>query len=140
MMQEFSFGIVPLQQVEEGLRVLLIFHQKGRHWSFPKGHKDPGETDLETAIRELKEETGLVIDKIIPNISYREKYTFYKFHEQVCKTVCYYPALVKGVLELQAEEILDAKWLPIEEAIEHLTFSESKEICRKISFLDLKSL
>ena len=133
MIEEFSCGIVPLLQTEEGLRILLILHQKGKHWSFPKGHKDPGETDLETATRELKEETGLEIEKLIPDTFYTEQYTFYKFHEQVRKTVCYYPAFVKGTLELQVEEILEAKWLSISEAIQHLTFNEAKEICRKVA-------
>ena len=31
-------------------------------WSFPKGHQEKGETDIETAIRETKEETGLDVE------------------------------------------------------------------------------
>ena len=132
MKKEFSFGVIPLQENEKGVFVLLIFHKGGKHWSFPKGHKDPGESDLETATRELKEETGLDIEKYLSEDPYMESYTFYKLHEKVFKTVSYYPAFVTGELKLQPEEILDAKWLPIQEAIAHLTFKEAKVICQKV--------
>ncbi len=134
--KESSYGVIPLQKTEKGnVQVLLIFHKGGKHWSFPKGRKDPGETDLETAVRELKEETGLEIDQYLSKVPYMESYTFYKFQEKVLKTVSYYPAFVKGTLKLQEEEILDARWIPIGEAIHHLTFKEAKAICQKVSEL-----
>ena len=133
--KEFSFGVIPLQNTEKGTFVLLIFHKGGKHWSFPKGHKEPGETDLETASRELKEETGLDIERYLSEDPYMESYTFYSFHEKILKTVSYYPAFVKGDLKLQPEEILDARWLPIEEAVNQLTFKEAKVICQKVAEL-----
>jgi 8-oxo-dGTP pyrophosphatase MutT (NUDIX family) len=48
--------------------VLLVHGRLSNKWSFPKGHCKRGETDLETATRELYEETGLTLD---------EKYTSY---------------------------------------------------------------
>jgi bis(5'-nucleosidyl)-tetraphosphatase len=139
MKREYSFGIVPLKQLENVSHVLLIFHKGGRHWSFPKGRKDPGETDLETAKRELKEETGLDVDVLLSDVPYVETYNFYKFHEKVHKTVAYYPALVVGDLCLQPEEILDAKWVPLKEAVHFLTFKEAKEICLQVSKLLAKT-
>lgn len=139
MMRDYSFGIVPLKREGKDVFILLIFHTKGKHWSFPKGHKDLNETDLETAKRELKEETGLEVDSLLLDVPYVESYTFYKFHEKVHKTVSYYPALVTGELCLQPEEILDAKWVPIEEAIHYLTFKETKDICLQVSKLLAKS-
>lgn len=133
MKSEYSFGIIPLKQLEGVTHVLLIFHKGGRHWSFPKGHKDPEETDLETAKRELKEETGLDVALLLSDEPYRESYHFYKFHEKVHKTVVYYPALVEGELCLQPEEILDAKWVPLEKAVHFLTFKEAKEICLQVA-------
>ena len=59
MKQEHSCGIVPLKKEGTDIYVLLIVHKGGRHWGFPKGHKDPGETDLQTA------EPAIVIDAIL---------------------------------------------------------------------------
>ena len=45
-------------------KVLLLRHSSissrgGGHWDFPKGHIDDGETEIQTALRELEEETGI---------------------------------------------------------------------------------
>lgn len=132
---ENSCGIVPLKNEEGRVYVLVIVHKGGKHWGFPKGHKDPGETDLQTAERELKEETGLEIADWVSLNPYVETYTFYKFRNKIRKKVSYFPAFVQGTLCLQQEEIIDARWVPIEHANEHLTFKEAKEICSKVQEL-----
>jgi 8-oxo-dGTP pyrophosphatase MutT (NUDIX family) len=129
MAQEFSYGIVPLREDGGHVEVLLILHRGARYWTFPKGHKNPGETDLETASRELKEETGLEVERYLSSVPYIEKYTFYKFQDKVHKTVAYYPAFVHGSLQLQVEEVLEARWLSLEKALSLLTFPEAREIC-----------
>lgn len=68
MKREYSYGVVPLKLVEKAVFILLIFHKGGKHWGFPKGHKDHQETDLETAKRELKEETGLEIETLLSEV------------------------------------------------------------------------
>jgi bis(5'-nucleosidyl)-tetraphosphatase len=130
--EEESFGIIPLRQENGTWQVLLILHQGGRHWAFPKGHGNPGETALESARRELKEETGLDIEELLQETSLTERYQFHRKREIVVKTVQYFPARVNGSLQLQAEEIRDAKWVPLKEAARHLTFKEAKEMCNKL--------
>jgi bis(5'-nucleosidyl)-tetraphosphatase len=138
IIEDKSYGIIPLRQENEVWQVLLILHQGGRHWAFPKGHGDAGETALDSAKRELKEETGLDIQELLQENPLVEKYQFHRKHEVVIKTVQYFPALVSGKLKLQAEEIRDAKWVPLKEAASHLTFKESKEMCNKlVSFLKI---
>ncbi len=132
MKSEHSCGIVPLKKEKDRIYVLIIVHKGGRHWGFPKGHKDPGETDLQTAERELKEETGLSIVRWVSRTPYVETYTFYKIRQKICKKVSYFPAFVEGDLALQSEEIVDSRWVLIEEADRHLTFKEAKEICAKV--------
>jgi bis(5'-nucleosidyl)-tetraphosphatase len=133
--EESSFGIIPLKEDNGVWFVLLILHQGGRHWAFPKGHGNPGETPLESATRELKEETGLDIQKLLQDTPLMERYQFHRKHEVVIKTVQYFPALVHGKLQLQAEEIRDARWVPLKEAARHLTFKEAKEMCNKLATL-----
>lgn len=43
-------------------RFLLMRHKD--RWDLPKGHVDPGESDMETALREMVEETGIPVDAI----------------------------------------------------------------------------
>jgi bis(5'-nucleosidyl)-tetraphosphatase len=135
--QEHSFGIIPLRQESGTWHVLIILHQGSRHWAFPKGRSNPGETPLESAKRELKEETGLDIEKILREEPLIEKYHFYRKGESVMKTVQYFPALVQGTLLLQEEEIKDAKWVPLKEAVRHLTFKAAQAMCQEL-ILQLK--
>ncbi|MGD0664742.1 MAG: NUDIX domain-containing protein [Rhabdochlamydiaceae bacterium] len=130
--QEASFGIIPLMQMDGIWKVLLILHKGGRHWAFPKGRSNPGETPLESAKRELKEETGLEVEKLLQDEPLSERYEFRRKSEIVVKTVQYFPALVYGEVRLQPEEIQDAKWVPLKEAVRHLTFREAKEMCRML--------
>ncbi|MGH2611992.1 MAG: bis(5'-nucleosyl)-tetraphosphatase [Rhabdochlamydiaceae bacterium] len=131
--QEASFGIIPLQKVDEIWRVLLILHKGGRHWAFPKGRSNPGETPVESAKRELKEETGLTVEKFLQEEPLTERYEFRRKGESVIKTVQYFPAIVSGEVRLQPEEIQDAKWVLLKEAVRHLTFREAKDMCQMLA-------
>lgn len=59
MKEEKSCGAVLLRRESKGLEVLLVRHRNGSHWSFPKGHVEQGEQERQTALREIREETGL---------------------------------------------------------------------------------
>lgn len=131
-MHEESFGIIPLRHFGNQWEVFLILHKHGNHWGFPKGKGDHGEEPLESATRELKEETGLVVEKLLPMEPISEEYSFYRGGKKVRKRVHYFPAIVSGALLLQPEEIRDGKWLPFQEAYFQLTFDEAKKICSKI--------
>ena len=61
MKKEISCGAVIARQTENGREILLIRHVNGGHWAFPKGHMEGNETESETALREIREETGLTV-------------------------------------------------------------------------------
>lgn len=63
-MKRYCF-VVSAYAVREG-RVLLIKHKKLGLWLAPGGHIDEGETPDEAALRELREETGLEADFVVP--------------------------------------------------------------------------
>jgi len=48
-------------------QVLLVYGRKSQKWGFPKGHMEYGETEKETALRELKEETGITLRQNLDN-------------------------------------------------------------------------
>ena len=52
------------------------------HWDFPKGHVEDNETELETATRELQEETGIDNFKLIDNFRHKIIYNIHKNNEE----------------------------------------------------------
>ena len=59
---EKSCGAVVFYNGKSNTRILLVKNNNGRYWSFPKGHIEIGETEKETAVREIKEETSLEVE------------------------------------------------------------------------------
>lgn len=125
------YGIIPLKRVDGEWQVLLIKHKKGNYWAFPKGHGEAGENSHQSASRELHEETGLGIVRYLSDQEVTEHYNFVVRGEQIHKTVTYYVAEVSGSLQLQKEEILDAKWVPLVAAEHEISFKEGKNLCRR---------
>jgi 8-oxo-dGTP pyrophosphatase MutT (NUDIX family) len=132
MKREFSAGGVIFNN--EG-QVLLICNAalrdpKKRYWGFPKGHIDNGESSEEAAIREVREETGVdveVTDKIGDS-----KYVFTHNGEKIFKVVVMFlMRYTGGELKYQKEELLDAGWYSVDEAMAKLSFSKDKEFLRK---------
>jgi bis(5'-nucleosidyl)-tetraphosphatase len=130
MLQDFSYGIIPIKFENNQCSYLVIKHNAG-HWSFPKGHKEGSEEDLETAIRELKEETNLDIEKIISNETLEEFYHFYLKDQLIEKKVRYFIAETKGHLKIQDDELVDCKWASFEEALDLITFDGAKSILKQ---------
>lgn len=115
--------------VIEGEKVLLVKHNAG-HWDFPKGHMEEGETEEQTAIREVKEETN--IDVKIPDLNRR--YTVhYSPKLGVVKEVVYFIAKkISGEISPQEEEIEKLGWVEINEAPELITYQTSKDIMKQV--------
>ena len=114
-------------------KVLLIQQNKG-NWGFPKGHVEFNETERETAIREVKEETNLDV-RIFNNRRYTERYFTYKGRT---KQVVYFLAKQTGGFEKkQDSEIKDIKWVEFDDAIKKLTYPNTKNLFGKV-LKDLK--
>lgn len=122
-----SFGIIPFRKLKGKWQVLLIQHLNGQHWGFPKGRAEKTETAQETAARELKEETGLRVQQFLSQEPFTERY----YDQEKTKTVSYFPALVTGVLECQLDEIVQARWFGLDEAIKQISFPESQNIFKQ---------
>jgi 8-oxo-dGTP pyrophosphatase MutT (NUDIX family) len=127
--KDYSYGIIPIKKDEGDFRFLMIKHLRGGHWGFPKGHKEAGETDLEAALRELKEETGAKEVDLLSTKLIKESYKFNKNRQEVTKNVIYFLAIVRDKnLILQKEEIKELRWVSYEEALNLATFEETKNL------------
>ncbi|RDW75268.1 hypothetical protein BP6252_06410 [Coleophoma cylindrospora] len=126
---------------------VLLIHQKTStgppayppFWCFPKGHAEASDASLEeTAIRELREETGLQLsldDLILREENFHE--TYVTPSRTAGKVVRYFVAVVKGEeaereLTLQEKEVAGARWCSWEEAEEMIRFEECREMFREI--------
>lgn len=130
-MKDFSCGIIPYRLTNQNqVEILLVHHQKG-HWAFPKGHPEGDEQPLDTALRELKEETNLTASVHDPDQSFQEMYWFTNPDGQKThKTVQFFLGEVQPNQETKIleAEVQDAAWVPIEEVRDKLTYPASKRV------------
>ncbi len=128
MRHEKSCGAIVYRRFHGNIEILLIRHINSGHWSFPKGHVEAGETEVETAIREIKEETS--IDVII-DPTFRETVS-YSPKRDTQKIVVYFIGKAKNYdFVPQEEEISEVRWVDIGYASHMLTYENDKNIVIK---------
>ncbi len=129
-----SAGGVVYRRGLHGVEVLLLRHESGR-WTLPKGSTEMGETDQEVALREVTEETGLRNVRCVGDLG-EERYQFYWRPEGTLynKTVHYYLLEWQGGEEpapQREEGFVEARWVPIEEAVRLVRYRETKDVLRR---------
>jgi mRNA-decapping enzyme subunit 2 len=86
--------------------ILVVRGKKSSKWSFPKGHKNRGETYIDCAVRETYEEAGIDLENIVPT-SYQRlsvgEYYFYDLQEEVVPRIN------------DTQEISEARWMSIDD-------------------------
>ena len=133
-----AFGFVPILKTEDGWKFLLIKNtpvspeQEG-HWSFPKGHKEKGESDLEVAKRELWEETGISKIQSYEKYKFYEEYIFKDRDDQIIdKRVTYFLCFVlEADVKIQEDEIIDYRWALYEDALDIATYDNAKNVIKQ---------
>ena len=124
MKHEKSCGAI----IIEDNKVLIVKQNIG-FYGFPKGHVEDNETEEETAIREVKEEINLDI-----TIDSRYRYEIeYMVSEDTSKTVVFFVAYPKNNnIKCDNDEIAEATWLAIDDAINKLSYDDLKDILKKV--------
>ncbi len=123
---------------EDKSYVLMIKHVKGGHRSFPKGHVEAGESEIQTAEREVLEETGVPI-----NITESFRHTVnYSPRPTVRKDVVYFLAFTEQKnITAQVGEVAEVEWIELERAEKCLTHENDKNILRRaIEYIAQKNL
>ena len=127
---EKSCGVVLLNSN----KVLLLQHPDtttSGHWDFPKGHVEKGEDELQTALRELKEETDIDNIKIVDDFNHHISYTFFRDNETILKEVIFFLGITNQEKVSISSEHQKFVWLQYESAYERLTYDNAKKTLKK---------
>ncbi len=130
---EFAYGIIPLQ-LKEGKWLTYLVHRtrSGGFWEFPKGHAEGQETPLESAKRELEEETGMELTYVLHKDPLVASYTYEEEGREHGKQVYYYLGMVQGEPSFQSSELDDGQWVDLDKAEGVVTHESSRSICRQV--------
>lgn len=126
MKREKSCGALVYRYDNGRLLILMLRHRHGGHWSFPKGHVEGAETEVETALREVREETGL---HVLLQQGFRHTVEYFP-KPGVKKQVVYFlgKALPNEPAVRQEIEISELKWVEWDEAFRCVTFKNDKDL------------
>lgn len=116
---EKSCGAI-IYDVKDGQRYfLLVKNVNGKHWGFPKGHIEVGETEEQTAKREVKEETNLDV-KILRG--FRKKSYYKPFGRTRKKVVIFLARSTGNRVKIQDSEIDCYKWVKTQDVLKNLKY------------------
>ncbi len=133
MIREKSAGVIVFRRhPEEGIQFLVLYH-RGTYWNFPKGKLEEGESEMEAALRELKEEAGIGSVKIIDGFRQQTQFFFKENRrgrvELIKKDMALYLAEVPmGIEPRLSSEHNGYAWLDAKQAGKFLKFKSLKEI------------
>ena len=130
MKVEKSCGAVIYTNVN-GIRKYVIICSNEGIYGFPKGHIEPGETEKQTALREIKEATNLDVT-LLDGFKTIEEHTFFKNGEERLKHVTYFIAEYENQeFKKQEEEVSDIKLMDYEEAFECFQYDNSRRVLKE---------
>lgn len=110
-------------------KILLVYEKDPKFWGFPKGHVEEGETEVETALREVKEETDLDV-KIDESKRYVITYVIKDNIEKTCVFFKAYP--LSDNIKMQPSEIAKTKWCDKDEALSLIKYDNLKNILKEV--------
>ena len=144
MQYEKSVGVVVYRENQSEVEFLLLEAPRlaakpedtknKTYWSFPKGHQEKGETDHQTAFREIKEETGITLVELDRGFKEIEKYFYRRDGELRSKTIVYYLSKVSyNIAVTISDEHINYEWAEKDKALELLKIKPAKAMLLKAS-------
>jgi 8-oxo-dGTP pyrophosphatase MutT (NUDIX family) len=131
-----SIGVIPVSRSETGEYLFLVVKHRAGHWSFLKGTPEEGESEIETAKRELYEETGIREVELQTDKLFTQEYSYVEDDIAKHKQVIYYVGMTSDInTETPTEfknEIQEIRWLSYDKAHELLTYKGSKLILEEV--------
>ncbi len=130
-MEERAAGLILFRENSGRREYLLIKNRHGGHWGFPKGHLEPGEDELQAALRETAEEVHVSQVQVLPGFRTVVRYAFPRQNELVKKEVVLFLARTEEKGKPFRKEVDEIAWLPFPEALQRITFPEQREALRQ---------
>ena len=128
MKYEKSCGAVVYTKINNEVKFVLVRQLKG-FYGFPKGHVEDGETEKQTAIREVKEETNVNV-QILSDKKYQTNYIIKD--KNIDKDVIFFLAKPLNLNQKpQLEEVIRSEWKKFEDALEVITYERSRELLKE---------
>ena len=134
MQKEVSAGIILYNNDNDQIQFLVLKYPGG-HWDFVKGKMENSEEPKQTAIRETKEETGIIDVEFIDGFNEEISYTFYVKNKEINKKVIFYLGKTKSTEIIISHEHLDFAWLNFKDAIERITYENAERVLTKANNL-----
>jgi len=129
-LEEFSAGIVLFRE-QDGKRKYLLLHYPSGHWDFAKGHLEAGESEMQAAIRELEEETGVSQVKVLDGFCEPIIYFFKRQGKLIKKTVTFFLGHTDSQEIKVSHEHQGYLWLDYPTSLAKITFENAREILRR---------
>jgi bis(5'-nucleosidyl)-tetraphosphatase len=129
LFREKSCGAVVF--LKNGEVKYLLLHYEAGHWDFVKGNVEPHESEKETVIRELQEETGIADAQFIEGFREKIEYFYRRQGATIHKEVIFF------LIETHTEKVelsfehVGYTWLDYQSAMERLTFKNAKAALQK---------
>ena len=124
---ERSCGAVVMTKTPAGRRYGMVQSPEG-FWGFPKGHMEAGESETQTALREIEEETGLKVT-LLEGFRCEIRYPLLREgHPDVTKSVVFFAAFYEGQTpRMQETEVACLRLMSFQEALSALDYADLRE-------------
>ena len=137
-LEERSAGAVVFRRAKGKLMYLLLRYPAG-HWDLPKGNIEAGEEPVQTATREVREETGLVDLRFFPGFKRKIEYFYWRDGAKVHKTVTFFLAETSVEQVTISFEHQDYGWFDLGQAVERATYPNARALIRDAEALASKA-
>jgi len=109
----------------------LLLHYEAGHWDFVKGNVEPNESERDTVMRELKEETGIAEAQFIDSFKEKIEYFYRRQGTTIHKEVVFFLIEARTEKVELSYEHVGYEWLDYQRAMEKLTFKNAKNVLQK---------
>ena len=131
MIEKISSMAIVIAETKEGQKVLQL-NSEGE-WVFPKGHVENGETYVEAAIRELKEEANVIVAEN-QSLGQVDEFRFYFDGEKAVKVIKVFAFVINELQPIgfnKEEGFIDGAWVDVNNAINQLKHDDARNALKK---------